>query len=68
MVTRRQTRGEVLAEELRRLQTEFKSKYPEIAEALEVMDISLAEYLAALGYLRDPEQSGGASDECILVA
>ena len=51
-----------LARELERLQQEFEVRNPELAEAMKVMNVSLSQYLTALGYLRLPAQPVGASD------
>ena len=68
MRTRRASRGQALADEFNRLQKAFEERNPEIAEALKVMNMSLTQYIAALGYMRLPGFTGGASDHCAPIA
>lgn len=67
MKARQNNQAALLAREFKRLQREFRRQNPEVAEAMKVMDISMAEYLTASGYLREPAQVS-SSDESILTA
>lgn len=59
------TKSDALVAEFERLRVEFERSNPELAEAMKVMNMSLAEYLSALHYMREGGQLGTSSDHAI---